>query len=709
MSEPHVEASLPEVLWRRKWTILLVLAIALGCGYAFLQFAPRTWTSTASLYVQGDKPRMIENDFVNDSTLKGYAAMQVQVIASDTVLKGALAQPGIADLPSLQGQDDALTWMRSAVTFQGTEKNDVLTITCASPFKNDVAPIVNAVVRSYIAYQMEHERSNSQQLLVILQKEMDKLQAKRNGIGQAMVKFKEKNGTMSLSMDKGNMILDRLSTLSQSLTAAELDAIAARTEAQAAKLAAQDPEKYHEVFQAHQLQDKFNWQTQEEVQIRQSVSQMRQRLSSLLATCTDDAPAVKATRAKIADLDAQISERSRRLANTYVASTTQQVEATQDKVDKLRLAYEAQQKLAQSLNVTASQYALLENELTRVEKLTNDMDTRMKELSLLADTGGMNVTLLQAAQTPLAPTSPNKLVVAMVAPGVGLLLGAAFGIIRERRDPRLRKGSEVGALLGAPVLGVIPCGKHGRKARESARWVASEPGSQVAEALRAIRAGILMRADAMTGSIMVTSPRGGEGKSTIVSNLGIAMAQLGHRTLIVDANLRNPTQHVLFNVDQARGLATALESGAKNISQYICETDVKNLDVLPVGKFTAHPLDLLNSPALAAYMDELGRSYRYLIIDTPPVLPLADTRLLASHSDATILVLQAGLSDRSTTAQAREILYGARTHILGTIVNRAVNSAENTQLWSCHINVVANSNGRATEQIISEPTARKVS
>lgn len=684
ITEHHVEGSLGEVLWRRKWTIFFLLAIACGAGYAYYYFAPRTYTSSASLYVGSDKPRMIENEGGRDTAAKGYAAMQAQVIGCEEVLRGALAQPAVADLQSVREHPEPLEWLRSSVVFQGTDKSDVLSITCTSQRRDEPAPIVDALVKSYVAYQMRHEQSNSQQLQQILQKELDKLQSKRAEIAQAMAKFKETNGIMSLSMDKGNIIMDRLSTLSQALTAAEMEAIEADTEAQTAKLAAADPDKFHQAFQAHQLQDKLNWETQEETQLRQSLSQMRTKLSALLAVCTEEAPAVKASRQKIAEIEAQLSERSQRLAGAYLASTSQQSKAAQERVGKLRQTYAEQQKLAQALNVQAVNYALLETDAKRADKLVADMDTRIKELALLGDTGGMNVVLLQGARAPRWPSSPNKLIIALVSPVVGLLLGAAFAVIRERRDLRLRRGTEVGALLGAPVLGVVPRRFRGRKLPHAARWITTAPRSAVAEALRAMRAGILMRTESVGASILVTSPTGQEGKSMTASNMAIGLAQMGHRTLIIDGNLRCPVQHKIFGVTVGTGLATALEIGGKKSSQFILPTDIQNLDILPAGKCSMHPLDLLSSTAMATMMDDLARTYRYIIIDSPSVLPLADTPLLASRVDATIMVLRAGVSDRATTAQAREVLYGVRAQIMGTVINHARDAQGPLTRWACH-------------------------
>ncbi|MCK4752101.1 MAG: polysaccharide biosynthesis tyrosine autokinase [Planctomycetes bacterium] len=195
------------------------------------------------------------------------------------------------------------------------------------------------------------------------------------------------------------------------------------------------------------------------------------------------------------------------------------------------------------------------------------------------------------------------------------------------------------------------------------------PKSIEAEAYRTIRTAVFFgvpKEEAKT--ILVTSPAPGDGKSTLASNLALAMAQAGQKILILDADFRKPMQHNIFQTDKSKGLSNVI-AGAIDISQAIQQGPIKNLDVLACGREVPNPSEILNSALFAKLLENFAEQYDRIIIDSPPVGPVADSQILAATCDISLLVLRAEKSTRRQSQQARDALLSVGGRLLGCIVN----------------------------------------
>jgi capsular exopolysaccharide synthesis family protein len=193
--------------------------------------------------------------------------------------------------------------------------------------------------------------------------------------------------------------------------------------------------------------------------------------------------------------------------------------------------------------------------------------------------------------------------------------------------------------------------------------------SESAEAYRTVRTALFFgAAGADAKTILVTSPAPGDGKSTSASNLAIAMAQAGHRTLLLDADFRKPTQHRVFQLEDRVGLSSVI-AGQAPLRDAIQRTNVARLQVLPCGPIPPNPAEILNGKRFAQVMDVLVRAYDRIVIDSPPVMPVTDARILAASADVTVMVLRANKSTHRLSVHAREGLISVGANILGVVVN----------------------------------------
>jgi capsular exopolysaccharide synthesis family protein len=253
---------------------------------------------------------------------------------------------------------------------------------------------------------------------------------------------------------------------------------------------------------------------------------------------------------------------------------------------------------------------------------------------------------------------------------IGLMLGLGGALLRDMLDQRLRSAEEIAHLLDLPILGAVPhmIGKPGTG--QCGQEIRLKPRSDVAEAYRTIRTGIYFGgSDAKTTkTILITSPAPGDGKTTLASNLAIAVAQAGRRVLLIDADCRRPMQHRIFNGTDKRGL-TSILSGEVSLVDAAQKTNVEKLDILPCGPLPENPSEILDSPALINLLEYASEIYDQILIDSPPVMPVTDARILAASCHATVLVLRADRSTRRAAEHARDALQSVGADLIGIVVN----------------------------------------
>lgn len=285
-------------------------------------------------------------------------------------------------------------------------------------------------------------------------------------------------------------------------------------------------------------------------------------------------------------------------------------------------------------------------------------------------TSSRNATsIIEQAQASSTPLRPRPLLSAVVGGLIGLLACGAVIAVLGLRDVTLRRGADVGAWLGVAVLGTV-----GRIAGRGGRWrllPAQDDDSPAAEAYRVVRSNIEYRSGGSAVQVIaVTSSLSGEGKSLTAANLAIVSARSGSRTILVDADLRRPSQAALFGLNNGRGLAEALRAPHGALAELLVPSGVAGLAVLVSGAAARNPAELLVSQSMRELIGELRAMADVVIIDTPPVLGLSDSAAIANRSDAVVFVVDAGRTKVSPAAEAIAELGTAGANIVGVVVNR---------------------------------------
>lgn len=658
-----------QVIWERRWIVLAVTIISLACGFVYLQRATPIYESSSRIYVEKSGPRIL-NENQSFAASGSYLYTQSELIRSTTVLNTALQSPSLRSVGAHSNVSSPVAYLKAGLNASVGKNDEIITVSFQSPSADEAAKVVNEVVSAYVTYQSKQKRSTAAEVLGILQKEKTKRDAELKGFLEQILAFKQANEALAFQSSEGNIITQRLDALSNALTATQLQLIEARAEYEAVNSVKNDPQKIRQLMPA-ELLDSMD---QSSGQVFSRVEALEVQLGELTSRgLGEDHPSVSSLQAQIAQLqakaDARYAANQERFANLYLTRLNQEVNKLAYREQEQLKEFSAQKVQASGLNVKSAELAVLESEVQRTERLCDILDSRIKELNVTEDVGALNISILEVAQPEKNAVSPQKARVMLMALVLGLMLGAGGAMLQDLMDQRLRSAEDIQASLGIPVLGIVPHMSDDHSVPERGKKVHLEPMSDIAEAYRTVRTAIYFGVpDGEAKRMLITSPAPGDGKSTSASNTAIAMAMAGQRALIIDADFRRPTQHKIFGLKDEIGLSSVI-AGRAELGQAVQKTDVKGLDVLPCGPIPPNPSELLNSQRFADLLDKLSEKYDQIVIDSPPVMAVADARILGASCDITVLVLRAGKSTRKASEHALDSLLGVGASVLGAVVN----------------------------------------
>lgn len=325
--------------------------------------------------------------------------------------------------------------------------------------------------------------------------------------------------------------------------------------------------------------------------------------------------------------------------------------------------------------------------LLEVQASSSDPQTSARVANAVADhltevveqvsprTGGddgsptISATLVDEAVVPLVQALPNKPRDAMLGGAVGLILGVLVALLWTILDTRVRNESVLARVVSAPVLGSVS--RVRGAAAERRLYVAAEPLGHTSEEFRRIRSALAYSGvSERARRVLITSVNPGEGKSTFTANLALTLAGLGSSVLIVDADLRRPRVAEYFGIEGAVGLTTVL-LGEIAFNEAKVSHPGTMLDILTSGEIPPNPAEMLTSDAMTRLLEEASEQYEYVIIDSPPVLSVADANLLATVVDGAIIIVDASKTRRTSLVHAATSFESAGGRVIGMVLNKA--------------------------------------
>lgn len=287
--------------------------------------------------------------------------------------------------------------------------------------------------------------------------------------------------------------------------------------------------------------------------------------------------------------------------------------------------------------------------------------TFMDQIGLVIS--GASVSILDEAQVPKVPSNQPESRNIVIAAVLGLMLAGGLAFLIDYVDQSIKEPGEAEKLLGLPVLGIVP--------RVPGKGHVTVCGrSPQAEAFRALRTNLqFVSADKQIKRILVTGANPSCGKSTIASNLAITLAQAGGSVLLVDGDLRRPTQQSIFDIEMEPGLSNLVFNNDLNLDEVIQESGRDNLQVITCGSIPPYPAEMLSSQRMRELMDRFSEQFDYVVFDSPPVLAVTDAVVLSSLLEGTLLVLDFGRVRRDEAEEALKALHRVQANVVGSVLN----------------------------------------
>jgi polysaccharide biosynthesis transport protein len=371
-------------------------------------------------------------------------------------------------------------------------------------------------------------------------------------------------------------------------------------------------------------------------------------------------------RAKEIDLTTQIAEASKKFGPKHPKMIRLQSEL---KSLEAKLEREIQRVVGAVKIEESPQYLFLKREADTNRELYEVLLKRLKETVLTENVPRSQIVIVDPARVPDKPVRPQKRKNMLLAVLGGLALGLGLAVFFEYLDNTIKLPEDIERFLGIPFLGAVPSHRKSASAGPIDLIVQHSPKSPEAEAYRSIRTGILLAtADRQPKVVLVTSPGPIEGKTTTAVNLAAAMAQAGNSVLLIDGDLRMPRIHLLFDLDNAKGLSTTLV-GESAFDVAVKQTAVPLLSVMTTGPIPPNPAELLGSTRMRDFVHMVSRQYDRVIIDSPPTMPVTDSILLAALSDGVVLVLKESHTTRDSAVTTARRLSDSKARILGAVLN----------------------------------------
>jgi len=585
-------------------------------------------------------------------------------VAKDSSLWGTvsgwLGAPQRIDPPAADettAQQGAISAFLGGLSVAPVKTTRIFEIVYTSPDPVFAVRAANAIANEYIA-QTKDIRSEATQeansyLGKALQEQRDKLTESENKLAA----YKESHNALSFD-DKTNTASTALADISANLTKAKLDAYDKGSIYTGLQQIANDRDK----LAAHP-----------QILNNPDIQLLKTNLNAAQTERAQQAAKGSGTKQLEADgFDARIAAAQQKLnqaEDNVIESARNEYQLAKAKQDNYQRQYDSANQAALSLNRKGTEYTMLLQEEQSNKALFDQLLQKTKETDVSGQFKGSNVTIIDAAELPRYPSSPNisrDLSVAFFE-GLMLAIGLAFGF--EYLDSRIKTPDELKQALNIPFLGLVPAVDQKATGDEGLLLTGDLPPG-FGEAMRAVRTAVIFSsADEGARAIVVTSTAPGEGKTLISTNLAVALAQADQRTLVIDGDMRRPRVHGVFRRQQEPGLSNVLV-GTARMSDAVRMTQVPNLYVLPSGHIPPNPAELLGSTRYLEALDELRQQFDWIIIDAPPVMAVTDAAILSNSATGVVFVVGAEMTSKRNAISAVEHLTQARAKFIGAVLNR---------------------------------------
>lgn len=698
------------ILFRHRFTLLSFALASLCAALLFTLVQTPIYRVRTSLEIQSSNLGELRdadsaNSPVTYASPESYVETQVKLLQSESLIEDVIDKMKLReDRPSgiwasfasfvhralafsrtarLPEKEQMLRQVQRNLTVQSSGDSRLLEILYESPDPKLAANFANTLVSEFIELNQEERWKAAQATAEWLTNHLNQMKSQLE-TSEAQLQDYAQTAGLSYTSDKESLADDRLKEIQDELSKAQADRI--DSEAKYEQAEGKPADSLPEILADPTMRDE-----------RQKLADLQTQYAELSATLTPAHYKVRQVHAQIDELQAQIQKERAdvlgRIRNEYSAAIRREKLLSEARAN--------QEKVVDEQSSKAIHYDTLKRDVESNRHIYEVMLQKVKEASLAAAMRDSNVIVIDRAKPPLLPYRPSLLMNSAIGLFSGAFLGLGLVMFRERIDRRISAPGEAQIFLDLPELGVIPLDEATLPGRRSdhlhllrsapallpAGARSSSPNfspelatwkrkpSLIAECTRTTLTSILLPNQDGEGPqvVVLTSPCLGDGKTTVACNLSIAIAEIGRRVLLIDGDLRRPRLHKVFGVANAWGLCDLLCSDSSlesiSISRLVRESEVIGLSLLPGGSCGVTPTNLFYSPRMSSLLARLRREFDMILIDAPPMIHLADARVLGRLADGVILVVRSGQTTTESARIAIQRFAEDGTRVLGTVLN----------------------------------------
>jgi capsular exopolysaccharide synthesis family protein len=619
-----------------------------------------------------------------------------QLCTSAVVLEGAMARlesppPEVRHAP----RDRWLDALRELLSAHTLRRTSILEIACNSRDPEACAAVLNALVASYLEFIDENHRNAAAEIVATLDRERVDLERRITDDEQRLLEAKHQGGDLGIKEHSRYVhpMVQRVVQLNEALleiqrrrAGLEASLAAVRRTAESGgdlrqHLLTLEPLVGKEMLLAalglNGQESALAASTERELMEQQAeLDALQQHFGPRHPRVVELAQKIQSGHQYLASFDRKLRDRlagasNPQLANMLVGMVQQDLAQTKANEDQLRREYGQAEAEAIALNDRLANVTIIERDLELLRNMHAALVNRIENTDIHQNQADVRVSVIDEPVTPTAPVYPSLPRVLAVC----LLLGSGLGVLivygMDVLDDRFRSPEELHEQLGLPVLAMVRKHPVRDEAGIGALQLHVAPGAAESEAFRTLRTALALSRESL-GRVAVTSSEPADGKTTVVANLGVAYAQVGKRTLVIDGDLRRPGLTTLFQMRSRPGLSDLLRSDddvAQLSSECICPSGLERLDILPCGPRPSDPAELLSRERFSDLLGWAETLYDQILIDSPPVLAASDVAILGRLVDGVLVVVQPHKNHRRRVLRAVESLASLGVSLAGAVVN----------------------------------------
>jgi polysaccharide biosynthesis transport protein len=616
-------------------------------------------TAPSTNFYDTDRFLKTQTDVLRSRSLAGRVAQKLKLYDSAPFYVGMEASAPPKGVPPHALRNAAVSLLRGNLTVTLPRDSRIVTIAFESADPAQAAQIANTFASEFIQSNLQRKFDSTSYARDFVSGQMTEAKERLGNSERELNDYARANGLIHTQDTSASDAKGSGSTGGSITTASLLQLNTAANEARAARVMAEA--RWRAVSGSGLLSSREILANPTVVSLMDRRAVVQSALQDDLTRHLEDYPSIRQKRAELAQLNGELQAAANAVRGSVRSEYQSALAAEQElaaQVDTLKGTTLAEQD-------RGVRYALLEREAETNRTLYDGLLERYNELNASAGISSSNVSVIDTAEIPGAPTSPNllnNLLFALVA-GVGLAALTLF--LKDQLDDAIRVPEDIEHKLRLPLLGVVP--KAGGNDPEADL---ADPKSPVSEAYNSLRGALLYSTpEGLPHILLVTSAQPSEGKTTTSYAIAAGFARMGRKTILVDADLRRPSVHRRIGAPNERGLSTLLTSQEPSASATVASPQ-ENLSFLPSGPVPPSPTELLSSGRMEQVMTELARDYAVVVVDSPPILGLADSPVLSALVDGVVFVVESDRGRRGSLKMALRRLRSMRPVLLGAVLTK---------------------------------------